>query len=82
MASQQSKDRSDDAQSSASATPQRLVRCPCCGGDSVYALSNPSRPFCSERCKNMDFGAWASESFRVAAPPSTDDLDLGDHTLQ
>ena len=43
----------------------RLVRCPACGGESVYAPSNPYRPFCSERCKNMDLGAWASESFRV-----------------
>jgi len=46
----------------------RLVRCPACGGDSVYASSNPFRPFCSERCKSVDFGAWASESYRVAAP--------------
>ena len=43
----------------------RIVRCPACGGDSVYAPTNPYRPFCSERCKNLDFGAWASESFRV-----------------
>jgi len=43
----------------------RIVRCPACGGDSVYAQSNPFRPFCSERCKNMDLGSWASESFRV-----------------
>jgi len=48
----------------------RLVRCPTCGGDSVYASENPYRPFCSERCKNVDFGAWASESYRVAAPPT------------
>ena len=27
--------------------------------------ANPFRPFCSERCKNLDLGAWASESFRV-----------------
>jgi len=53
--------------------PQRIVRCPACGGDSVYAASNPSRPFCSERCKGMDLGAWASESFRVAVAPSPDD---------
>ncbi len=52
----------------------RLVRCPACGGDSVYAPSNPYRPFCSERCKNMDLGAWASESFRVPeAPPREED---------
>jgi endogenous inhibitor of DNA gyrase (YacG/DUF329 family) len=47
------------------AAKPRLVRCPACGGDSVYAGSNPFRPFCSQRCKNLDFGAWASESFRV-----------------
>lgn len=44
----------------------RIVNCPQCGGDSVYAPSNPYRPFCSHRCKNIDFGAWADESFRVA----------------
>jgi endogenous inhibitor of DNA gyrase (YacG/DUF329 family) len=37
----------------------------------VFAPSNRWRPFCCERCKDHDFGAWASESFRVpsAAPP-------------
>jgi endogenous inhibitor of DNA gyrase (YacG/DUF329 family) len=56
----------------------RLVRCPACGGDSVYAPSNPYRPFCSERCKNMDLGAWASESFRVPDESPPDDLPFGD----
>ncbi|MES2950613.1 MAG: DNA gyrase inhibitor YacG [Pseudomonadota bacterium] len=60
----------------------RVVRCPGCGGESLYAPSNPARPFCSERCKNMDFGAWASESFRVPAPIEPDDLDIGNTTLQ
>lgn len=59
----------------------RIVRCPNCGGDSVYAVSNPARPFCSERCKNMDFGAWASENFRVPAAPPQDDRDLDDSGL-
>jgi endogenous inhibitor of DNA gyrase (YacG/DUF329 family) len=40
--------------------------------------SNPYRPFCSERCKNMDFGAWASESFRVPDESPPDDLPFGD----
>lgn len=48
------------------AKQQRLVRCPACGGDSRYSVDNPWRPFCSERCKNHDFGAWASEHYRVA----------------
>ncbi|MDD5336171.1 MAG: DNA gyrase inhibitor YacG [Rhodoferax sp.] len=43
----------------------KRVTCPTCGGDSVYASSNPYRPFCSERCKNIDLGAWASENFRL-----------------
>ena len=49
---------------------RRIVRCPGCGGDSVYETSNPSRPFCSERCRNADLGAWASEGYRVPAQPS------------
>ena len=56
--------------------PRRLVRCPTCGGDSVYAPDNPHRPFCSKRCRDIDLGAWASESYRVPeAPRSTPDLD-------
>ena len=47
----------------------RRVRCPACGGDSLYAPENPFRPFCSARCKNMDFGAWASEAYRVESRP-------------
>ena len=60
----------------------RIVPCPACGGDSIYASSNPFRPFCSERCKNLDLGAWASESFRVASEASPDDQPFGDARLQ
>jgi uncharacterized protein len=45
--------------------PARQVVCPQCKGPAVYAPSNPFRPFCSERCKNIDFGAWANEDFRM-----------------
>lgn len=51
----------------------RLVSCPQCGGESVYALTNPYRPFCSRRCKDIDLGAWADESFRL--PDSGDPQD-------
>ena len=71
--------RPDD--SSATAKP-RLVSCPNCGGDSVYAPSNPHRPFCSERCRKMDLGAWASESFRVPAEAPPDEQEFGDPKLQ
>ena len=51
---------------------EKIVRCPTCGGESVYSPKNEARPFCSVRCKNVDFGAWASEDFRMpeAAVPS------------
>ncbi|MGC8701788.1 MAG: DNA gyrase inhibitor YacG [Thiomonas sp.] len=53
----------------------RQVRCPQCGALTVYSTSNPWRPFCSERCKSIDFGAWASESYRVEAKPEPTDFD-------
>ncbi|MDO9199925.1 MAG: DNA gyrase inhibitor YacG [Hydrogenophaga sp.] len=43
----------------------KVVRCPACAGTSVYAASNPYRPFCSQRCKNLDLGAWANETFKL-----------------
>lgn len=60
------------------AVPARYVTCPGCGGESLYELRNAFRPFCSERCKNIDLGAWSSEAFRVAAPPTSEDADLLD----
>ena len=59
-----------------------MVRCPACGGDSLYATDNPYRPFCSERCKGMDLGAWASESFRLPTEAPPDDQTYGDAKLQ
>ena len=59
------------------ATP-RTVTCPSCGGDSIYATSNPFRPFCSARCKNVDLGAWASESFRMPINSNAEDQPLED----
>jgi endogenous inhibitor of DNA gyrase (YacG/DUF329 family) len=32
-----------------------------------FSPENRWRPFCSERCRGMDLGAWASEDYRVAA---------------
>ncbi len=45
-----------------------VVRCPTCKGDSRFEPGNPWRPFCSERCKSIDLGAWATERYRVAGP--------------
>jgi endogenous inhibitor of DNA gyrase (YacG/DUF329 family) len=32
-----------------------------------WTSDNPWRPFCSERCKLIDLGEWASESHRIPA---------------
>jgi endogenous inhibitor of DNA gyrase (YacG/DUF329 family) len=61
------------------ATP-RKVPCPTCGKPSVYAPSNPWRPFCSERCRSVDLGAWASESYRVPSPPGPPDDQSDKHS--
>jgi uncharacterized protein len=46
-----------------------LVECPNCGVESEYN-GNEFRPFCSERCKLIDFGAWADEEYALPAEPS------------
>ena len=60
----------------------KIVTCPGCGGDSVYSPANAFRPFCSERCKSIDFGAWASESFRMPSEVPPEDQIYGDAKLQ
>lgn len=53
----------------------RTVKCPNCGAPVKWLPENPYRPFCSARCKQIDLGAWASESYRVPAlsPPDASD---------
>lgn len=46
-----------------------LVKCPQCGKETEYN-GNEFRPFCSERCKMLDFGAWADEEYNLPAETS------------
>jgi endogenous inhibitor of DNA gyrase (YacG/DUF329 family) len=56
----------------------RTVPCPQCGKLTPLAPQNEWRPFCSERCKMIDLGAWASEKYRVPDPtPPAEDEDGG-----
>jgi hypothetical protein len=51
------------------------VACPQCRRPAVYDESNPYRPFCSERCKLIDLGTWASGGYVIpgeAAEPPQD----------
>jgi endogenous inhibitor of DNA gyrase (YacG/DUF329 family) len=46
----------------------KTVPCPRCGAQAPYSPENRWRPFCSERCRVIDLGAWASEAYRVPVP--------------
>lgn len=67
--------RSENSENTSPA--ERIVRCPQCGGDSRWSPENPYRPFCSQRCKLIDLGAWASESYRIPAQAPADEPDAG-----
>lgn len=43
----------------------RTVSCPQCGAPVEWGEQSPWRPFCSQRCKLIDLGEWASESYRI-----------------
>jgi endogenous inhibitor of DNA gyrase (YacG/DUF329 family) len=41
-----------------------LVKCPNCGRETEYQ-GNDFRPFCSERCKMLDLGAWIDGEYTL-----------------
>lgn len=53
-----------------------LVACPTCREKSEFSPTNRWRPFCSERCKLIDLGAWANEEYRVAGKSAVDEDGL------
>lgn len=57
-------------------TRPRAVPCPRCGKQVAWDPDNPFRPFCSERCKTVDLGAWATEQYRVAAVEQEDESEV------
>ena len=50
-----------------------LVVCPSCGAEMLWDARNKYRPFCSERCKLVDLGQWAAESYRVKGEKITEE---------
>jgi uncharacterized protein len=53
-----------------------VVKCPTCGKEVRWVPENRFRPFCSERCKQIDLGAWAAEKYKIGGAdgaPSDDD---------
>ena len=66
-------DVKDSASQKSSASATRIVNCPQCGKPVPWTGESRYRPFCSERCKTIDLGAWASEAYRAPAVEHDDD---------
>ena len=52
----------------------KKIKCPKCGEDTTLE-NNEFKPFCSERCKISDLGAWADESYFIAGDDVDTDFD-------
>lgn len=53
------------------------VPCPTCKRPVEWSEASPWRPFCTERCKLIDLGAWAAEKHAIPGEPVVDDEDQG-----
>ncbi|MDE0224512.1 MAG: DNA gyrase inhibitor YacG [Gammaproteobacteria bacterium] len=54
--------------------PVRILPCPTCRKPVKWSSANRYRPFCSERCRLIDFGGWADERYRIEGDPAFDDV--------
>ncbi|TXN82190.1 DNA gyrase inhibitor YacG [Methylobacterium sp. WL8] len=52
--------------------PVKLPACPICGKPADPKL----KPFCSERCSDIDLGRWLSDRYVIPASEDEDDGDL------
>ena len=49
-------------------------QCPHCSREVTWPETE-TYPFCSERCRLIDLGAWASEDYRIPGEPVPDQED-------
>jgi endogenous inhibitor of DNA gyrase (YacG/DUF329 family) len=54
------------------------IPCPTCNRPVEWSEASPWRPFCTERCKLIDLGAWASEKHAIAGEPLDENASAGD----
>ena len=57
----------------------RTFACPRCGELSSWE-NNPTRPFCSERCKLIDLGAWANDEYKLPTQETPHSENTNDDT--
>ncbi len=61
--------------------PVQRVKCPTCQREIDWAQS-PFRPFCSERCRLIDLGAWLTEKHAIPGEAAPDELGQGNPGVQ
>lgn len=47
-------------------SPKTLLHCPTCR--KLVAKEDEFFPFCSDRCRLIDLGKWASGAYRISSP--------------
>ncbi|HTJ93380.1 MAG TPA: DNA gyrase inhibitor YacG [Pararobbsia sp.] len=57
-----------------------FVNCPTCSKKVEWSVQSKYRPFCSERCRQIDLGAWATEKYTIQGKPGEDVSEDGEHT--
>ncbi|BBL56543.1 DNA gyrase inhibitor YacG [Methylomonas koyamae] len=53
------------------------VACPTCRKPVLWVAAEKFKPFCSERCKLIDLGDWATEAHKIPGPPVWDHENPG-----
>lgn len=51
----------------------KRVPCPTCRREVEWSESSAFRPFCSERCRLIDLGAWFSEENAIPGEPASEE---------
>ncbi|WP_417704852.1 DNA gyrase inhibitor YacG [Pseudomonas sp.] len=54
------------------------VQCPTCSAPVEWKTENTYRPFCCERCKLIDLGAWAAEEHAIPGNDLEDEIFSGE----
>jgi uncharacterized protein len=58
--------------SKASTSKVKTLRCPTCRN--IVLVGSEDFPFCSDRCRRIDLGKWASGDYKISTPIQDPDL--------
>jgi endogenous inhibitor of DNA gyrase (YacG/DUF329 family) len=71
--------RHDAQRTDADTEPVKIVACPTCRRSVPWREESRFRPFCSDRCRLIDLGAWAEGAHHIPGDPDwtepPDDVD-------